>query len=65
MTAGLISMTEILKIVHYPWRDPDGKVRPKTQVTWRDDKDMVYIDVLEGTLRDREKILREVKLHRG
>jgi len=61
----VIEMVEILRVAHYPWRDPDGKVGPQTQVTWRDDKGKVTVTVLPGTLRDREKITREVRARRG
>lgn len=57
-------MVEILKLVHYSWRGADGKVGPQTQVTWVDDKGEIRVTVLEGTLRDREKVLREVRLKR-
>ena len=55
-------MVEILRVSHYAWREADGKVGPKTQVTWKDEKGDVHLSVLEGTLRDREKIERAVKL---
>lgn len=57
-------MVEILRLAHYPWREADGKVRPQTQVTWRDDKGQVKVTVLKGTLTDREKIAREVRARR-
>jgi len=53
-------MIEILKVTRYEWRDPDGKIRPKTQVTWRDAKGGIHITVLEGTLWEPERIEKEV-----
>ena len=56
----VINMIEVLKITRYDWRGPDGKDRPKTQVTWRDKEGQVHITVLEGTLWDPKIIDREV-----
>jgi len=56
----VIRMIEILKVTHYDWRGPDGKVRPKTQVTWRDEAGQVHITVLKGTLWETPVIEREV-----
>ena len=58
-------MVEILKLAHYSWREADGKVGPQTQVTWRNDKGQVKVTILPGTIRDREKLKRKVRLHRG
>jgi len=53
-------MIEILKVTRYDWRDPDGKLRPKTQVTWLDDKGGAHITVLEGSIWGPPIIEREV-----
>lgn len=58
-------MVEILKLAHYSWREADGKVGPQTQVTWRDDKGQIKVTVLKGTLKDQEKITREVRARHG
>ena len=55
-------MVEIITISRYSWRDPDERVRPKTQVTWRDAKGAVHVTVLDGDLWDLEKIVRKVRL---
>lgn len=54
-------MVEILQVSHFLWRRPDGKMVPKTRVTWSDAKGEVRTRILEGTLRDLSEIERKVR----
>jgi len=57
-------MVEVLNVSHFTWRLPEGRLVPRTRVTWRDDKGEVRTEILEGTLRDRSEIERKVRLIR-
>lgn len=57
-------MVEILQASPFLWRRPDGKMVPRTRVTWRDAKGELRTRILEGTLRDPREIERKVKLIR-
>lgn len=55
-------MIKILQASPFTWRQPDGKMAPRTRVTWRDDKGEVRTRILEGTLRDPSEIERKVRM---
>lgn len=57
-------MITVLNVSHFDWRGPDGKVTPRTRVTWRDDKGVVRTDIFKGTLRTLSEIERKVRLIR-
>jgi len=57
-------VVEILSVSYYSWREADGSVGPKTQVRWRDERGGLHITVLEGTIRDRARLEREVRARR-
>lgn len=52
---------KIIGVSHFTWRLPDGKLVPRTRVTWRDDRDQLRSTVLEGTLRDEAELERRVR----
>ena len=60
----VIDMITVLNVSHFDWRAPDGRLVPRTRVTWRDAKGVVRTDIFEGTLRTLSDIERKVRMIR-